>query len=121
MRLFGSGVFSKFKLLKGTNNKKPTVELRLVDGNFGVCKRKTSSASKSPPIVVRQLWGNGKGSFRTRGRYASATVRGTIWLTSDRCDGTLAKVTRGRVQVADLVKKTSVLVPAGKSYLAKAG
>jgi len=31
----------------------------------------------------------GGGRFRTRGRYSSATVRGTDWTVTDRCDGTL--------------------------------
>ena len=30
---------------------------------------------------VRKLWGDGRGRFRTRGRYGAATVRGTKWLT----------------------------------------
>ena len=29
---------------------------------------------------VRKLWGDGKGRFTTKGRYSSATVRGTKWL-----------------------------------------
>ena len=35
---------------------------------------------------MRKLWGSGKGRFRTRGRYAAATVRGTTWLMEDFCD-----------------------------------
>lgn len=50
-------------------------------------------AARSP--VVRKLWARGKGRFRTRGRYASAVVRGTRWLTADRCDGTLVQVAEG--------------------------
>ena len=33
----------------------------------------------------RRLWGDGKGRFRTKGEYSSATVRGTKWLVEDRC------------------------------------
>jgi hypothetical protein len=47
-------------------------------------------------------------------------VRGTRWETIDRCDGTLTKVTRGRVAVRDFRRKKTVIVRAGKSYLAKA-
>ena len=68
---------------------------------------------------MRQIWGDGKGSFRTRGRYASATVRGTKWLTSDRCDGTNVKVTRGVIQVADFPRRRQVTIRAGRSYLAR--
>jgi hypothetical protein len=66
------------------------------------------------------LRGNGRGRFRTRGRYSAATVRGTIWDTIDRCDGTLTKVTRGVVVVRDLRKRRNITVRAGKSYLARA-
>ena len=100
--VYGKGVFAAFVLLRGTDNGKPIVELRLVGGNFAACKRKLSAvAAKAPPKVIRQLWGQAKGHFRTRGRYASATVRGTVWLTADRCDGTLTRVNQGTVQVSD--------------------
>jgi hypothetical protein len=68
----------------------------------------------------RQLWGDGKGSFRTNGKYSSATVRGTKWLVQDSCAGTLTRVVRGSVTVRDRVKRKTVVVRAGKSYLAKA-
>jgi hypothetical protein len=75
---------------------------------------------KGPKAVLGKLWGNGKGKFRTNGKYSSATVRGTIWLVQDRCDGTLTKVTRGTVLVRDLRRKKTVTVKAGHSYLARA-
>lgn len=95
-----------------------TTDLTLSGGNLGVCSRKTSSVSAAP-TVVRSLWGSGKGSFTTTGRYAAATVRGTLWKTDDRCDGTLIYVKQGEVSVRDLVRKKTVIVTAGKSYLAK--
>ena len=55
------------------------------------------------------------GRFVTRGRSAVATVRGTAWFTRDTCEGTLVKVTRGAVSVLDLVRKVTVIVPAGRS------
>jgi len=67
----------------------------------------------------RLLWGDGKGSFRTTGKYSSATVRGTKWLVQDSCAGTLTRVVRGSVTVRDRVKRKTVVVRAGKSYLAK--
>ena len=114
------GISAVFKLLRGVDKKKPIVELRLVKGDFSVCpKRKPSSVARTAATTVRQLWGDGKGSFRTRGRYAAATVRGTKWLTADRCDGTQVRVVRGIIQVADLPKRTQITVRAGASYLAK--
>ena len=38
-------------------------------------------------------------------------MRGTVWLTADRCDGTLTKVTRGKVAVRDLRRKRTIIAP----------
>jgi hypothetical protein len=75
---------------------------------------------KGPKSVLGKLWGSGKGKFRTDGRYSSATVRGTIWLVQDECDGTLTRVRRGVVSVRDLKRKKTITVKAGHSYLASA-
>ncbi len=113
------GVSAAFKLLRGKDGKKPVIELRLAKGDFSVCpKRKPSSVGAKASPVVRQIWGDGKGSFRTQGKYASATVRGTNWLTADRCDGTQVKVVRGVIQVSDFPKRKQVRVAAGRTYLA---
>jgi hypothetical protein len=64
------------------------------------------------------LWGSGGGSFRTSGNSASATVRGTIWLTEDDCEGTLIRVKRGTVTVKDLVRHKTIIVRAPHSYFA---
>ena len=80
------------------------------------------SASRSRRRWSRRLWGRDRGGrFRTRGRYGSATVRGTRWLTEDRCDGTLFKVTEGAIDVRDNTRRKTVRLKRGKSYLAKAG
>jgi hypothetical protein len=50
--------------------------------------------------VLRTLHGRARGRFRTQGRYAAATVRGTDWTTMDRCDGTFLVDTRGWVDTA---------------------
>ena len=77
-------------------------------------KRKASRRS------VRKLWGSDNGGrFRTHGRDSVATVRGTRWLTLDRCDGTLTKVVEGAVAVRDRRRGKTVLVRAGRSYLAR--
>jgi hypothetical protein len=75
---------------------------------------------RGPKAVLGKLWGSGKGKFRTGGKYSSATVRGTIWLVEDRCEGTFTKVKRGTVQVRDLRRKKTVTVKAGHTYLARA-
>ena len=58
--------------------------------------------------------------FRTGGRFSSATVRGTRWVVSDRCDGTLTRVVRGSVTVRDRVHDKTVILHAGQQYLARA-
>jgi hypothetical protein len=68
----------------------------------------------------RHLWGDGKGRFRTKGRFSAATVRGTRWVVSDRCDGTLTRVVRGSVTVRDRVRDKTVVIRAGQQYLAPA-
>jgi hypothetical protein len=86
------------------------------------CRATTASISqrrRRSRKRVRRLFGDGKGTFRTRGRNAAATVRGTRWSVQDRCDGTLVTVQRGRVSVRDLVKRKTVTVRTGNTYLAR--
>ena len=66
---------------------------------------------------MSSLWGDGKGNFRTTGRNSAATVRGTKWLTQERCDGTLTRVVRGVVKVKNLRTGKVVTITGGHSYL----
>jgi len=69
---------------------------------------------------IRRLWGRDHhGRFRTRGRHGTATVRGTRWLTEDRCDGTLYKVTQGAVDVRDPHVRGPVRLTAGERHLVR--
>ncbi len=70
--------------------------------------------------VLGLLRGTAKGRFRTTGRFAAATVRGTAWGVRDRCDGTLTVVREGVVVVRDFRLHKTVVVRAGQTYLAKA-
>jgi len=83
-------------------------------------KAQTAAARALPRTVLDMLRSDVKGMFRTRGRFSSATVRGTNWTTLDRCDGTLTRVSRGLVVVADLRRHKTITLRAGRSYLAKA-
>jgi hypothetical protein len=106
--------------------------LTLAGGSFAACPKVTPKAKPrkkarktrrpaaleaSGRTVVRRLWGSGKGRFRTRGRFASATVRGTVWLIEDRCDGTRIVVRTGRVAVLDPRTKKTVLLGPHRSLL----
>ena len=101
----------------------PVTDLTLHGGGLSSCRRASTNhgfrALASAARAGRRLWGSGHGRFRTRGRYGSATVRGTVWLTEDRCDGTRVRVARGRVAVRDFVRHRTVMVNAGHSYLAR--
>jgi hypothetical protein len=79
--------------------------------------RAAAATTRRPP---RGLWGrDDHGRFRTRGSNSVATVRGTAWYVEDRCDGTLTRVSKGSVSVRDLRRERTVIVDAGKSYLAR--
>ena len=113
----------------GTTN--PMTEIALARGDFSVCDvpvaaRAGASAARARKSngrstrVVRALWGrDNHGRFRTKGRDAVATVRGTAWLTQDRCDGTLTYVMEGAVSVYDKTRQRTVTVTAGHTYLAR--
>jgi hypothetical protein len=98
-------------------------ELRLKGSGFSRCRtgrRGRAGAAQVSRRTIRRVRSNARGRFSTRGRHSAATVRGTVWLTADRCDGTLTTVKRGRVAVRDFRRKKTIIVRAGKSYLARA-
>jgi hypothetical protein len=122
-----SGNFSRglFQVVQSSRRSaRGLTELRLKGSSFRGCRARRSGRSASAAQLsrrtIRRLRSNARGRFETRGRNSAATVRGTRWETIDRCDGTLTKVTRGRVAVRDFRRKKTVIVRAGKSYLAKA-
>jgi len=103
--------------------RRPVTDLVMVGGSVRTCA--AAPAHRSIAVAagtrrrIRSLWGSGHGRFRTRGRHGAATVRGTKWLTVDRCDGTHVSVRRGLVAVRDFAQRKTIMVPAGRSYLAR--
>ena len=122
-RTNSSNFYSGQFLIQQAKKRNAFMVLVLQGGNFRACGARRLSAydadakSRKP---VRRLWGNGHGRFTSKGRYSSATVRGTKWLVQDQCNGTLTVVKRGVVQVRDLRLHKTVNVRAGRSYLAAA-
>jgi hypothetical protein len=113
------GVPSQF-IFQGT--KGGVVQLQLTGGTGGSSSHsyglsRPGAKSKKP---TRRLWGSGKGKFTTKGKYASATVRGTNWLVADYADHTLVTVKRGLVAVQNFATKKLTLVPAGHSVIVNA-
>jgi CSLREA domain-containing protein len=118
---FAAGIFQTLQSRK--RRARGLTELRLKGSSFRRChagRGKGASAAALSKRTIRRLRANAKGRFRTRGRHSAATVRGTIWITADRCDGTLTTVRRGTVAVRDFRRKKTILVHAGKRYLARA-
>jgi hypothetical protein len=111
---FYDGIFK----IGQTGGKKPFTTLKLA-GKKPKCGASNSALAHTSAKRKRRLWGSGRGRYRTRGRYSSATVRGTTWLTEDNCKGTLTKVTDGKVKVRDFVRDKTVTVRAGKRYLSR--
>jgi hypothetical protein len=68
---------------------------------------------------VRHLWGSGSGHFATVGRDGFAGATEPIWLTEDRCDGTLFFVKHGTIVVRDFIKRRTVILHTGGRYLAQ--
>lgn len=96
----------------------PITVLKLENGT--VCPGR-AGASGGNRSQNRGLWGDGKGNFRTVGKYGSATVRGTIWWAQDTCGGTLFRVKRGVVTIRDFSSDRTLKLHAGHRYLAPDG
>lgn len=111
---FFDGIFR----ISQTKGARPLTTLTLTERLS--CPRGKKASSAAAKKKSRKLWGDGKGSFRTAGKYSAATVRGTKWLVTDYCDRTVTKVTQGSVTVRDNVKKVNRVVRKGKSYTARA-
>jgi hypothetical protein len=121
------------------HGRNPVTDLALSGGDFAGCPVQARRAApakatavaatvghtarrRSRHSVVRRLWArDDHGRFMTYGATSVATVRGTVWLTEDRCDGTLTRVFRGRVSVHDSVRNRTVVIAAGHAYLARRG
>jgi hypothetical protein len=125
--LVQAGLFwgSKFQTRqRRSGNGMTTLVLR--GGDFASCRRAragrpvAAASRKRKRKAKRSLWArDDDGKFRTHGNDSVATARGTAWVTHDRCDGTLTRVTDGAVIVRDLGRRRSVRVEAGESYLAR--
>jgi virginiamycin B lyase len=111
--------------IRQRRNSHGVTDLLLRGGSFARCGVKASVSVLARDAggrrrAVRRLWGKDRHSrFRTHGRDSVATVRGTQWVTTDRCDGTLTRVKKGAVMVRDVRRHRSVLLRAGHAYLAR--
>jgi hypothetical protein len=107
----------KFKVSQGRSSGAYTV-LSLTGPAPRACNN-SRNARGARKRKRRRLFGSAKGRFRTRGKYAAGTVRGTKWSITDRSDGTLISVSQGTVSVSDLVKHKTIRVRSHHRYLAR--
>jgi hypothetical protein len=131
--LFFGGLFKVSQ--SGSQRLKGLTTLRLLDNgafpgapSYTQCtasgKRSHAIAviAKKKPLskkVLNILGANEHGSYKTQGKYSAATVRGTQFTVSDRCDGTLTHVSRGAVVVTDFRTHQQHALHTGQSYFAK--
>jgi hypothetical protein len=125
------GVYQTSQISKGIS--KGLTNLNLVYGAFQgaptlqkcMAPRKKSKAPDAQAAglnlsILQTLRASAHGRFRTRGRYAAATIRGTIWSISDLCSGTRVRAIRDTVLVQDFVRHKTILLQPGHTYLALA-
>ena len=91
---FGGAIFKISQATGGAN--KGQVTLTIVENAFkgapsySLCTKHTATdatVAKSSSKTLQLLHASAKGKFTTKGRYGAATVLGTKWTISDRCDG----------------------------------
>jgi hypothetical protein len=120
---FRAGIFAirqarKQRRAKRSKTIPPRAELASPAGAERPCR------SSGPPkgLAVRSLVTTAKGVFRTVGGAATATpAKGTsTFITTDRCDGTVTEVGRGRVAVIARRTGKRQVVRAGRAYIVRA-
>ena len=119
---FSAGVFQVLQSRKPAAKGLTTLRMKGSAAAFKRCGSGEGSANASlSRRAIRRLRARARGRYRTSGRYSAATVRGTVWTQTDSCAGTLTSVKRGKVAVRDFRRKKTVVVTAGKRYLARSG
>lgn len=85
-------------------------------------ERPCRASGPAKGVAVRSLSMTAKGVFRAVGGAATATpAKGTsTFITTDRCDGTVTEVGRGRVAVIANRSGKRTVVKAGRAYIVRA-
>jgi hypothetical protein len=120
---YRAGIFAirQARFRKGPRKKKipPRAELTSAPGAEAACRR------SGPPkgTRVRSLVTTAKGVFRTVGGAAYAAPakgRSATFSTTDRCDGTVTSVGRGKVAVISRRTHKRTAVSAGRAFIVRA-
>jgi len=96
-----------------TQDRSGVTTLALARGRDATRACASASAAALKPGVLRLLHGTAHGRFRTVGRYAAATVRGTAWTTTDGCGGTTISDRRGQVDTQSNIAELSYSLSPG--------
>lgn len=97
------------------------VDVTLAQAPTGCRSRRFLARAATTAKAPIRLWSKDRnGRYRTHGRNSVATVRGTVWTTTESCDGTLTRVLSGSVVVRDRRSGRSTVVRAGGAHLARA-
>jgi hypothetical protein len=120
---FRAGLFKIRQAAKkraGATSTKPTTDL-VLQTPPGL-SRACAAGSAVRPIkgIVRTLAATAKGAFRALGAAGTVTAGDGTWIVSDRCDGTMTEVGRGKVVVHDTKLDKDFTLRSGQGYLAKA-
>jgi hypothetical protein len=119
---FAAGMFAVRQAAKrkAGASRKPSTQLVLLTppGSARACA--ANSVVRPIKGVVRTLSSVAKGNFTTVGGASTTTATNGSWIVSDRCNGTMTEVGRGKVTVRDVKLKKTVTVRSGQGYLAKA-
>ena len=109
----------RFLFAQKSGSGKLRTDLALKGGSFKGCPPpgKGGSARRR---TIRYLKAQANGKFSVIGRHSSGVERGTTWTTTDTCTSTTTKVTAGSVAVRDFARRKTVIVRAGRTYVARA-
>jgi hypothetical protein len=115
-----SGEFSQGGFQVEQKPRSSQVTLVLRGGDFSECRTKAARRDRSTVggPEIRRLFVDAEGKFRTVGRFAAASIRGTRFTAVDACFGTLTDVEEGEVAVTDVIAHREIELSAGEDYWA---
>jgi hypothetical protein len=121
---FGGAVFKIHQSKSGSGKGLTTV--MMVESAFKGAPNQstcnvTGSGARAAAVskkVIQLLHASAHGKFRTSGRYAAATVRGTSWSMAALCGGTVTPDFTDSVVVTDFIRHKQVILHPGQSYFA---
>jgi hypothetical protein len=114
-----AGIF-RIRQSRARGRRVTPTDLELVSAPGAQARCASRGAAAPRKGVVRGLSVVAKGIFRTVAGAAIASARDASWSTTDRCDGTLTRVAKGRVAVRATHGRIAQTVRAGHSLLIRA-